>query len=87
MNDEWFNSLIITTMNTKIQTRNVQDFSRNPDRMSSGSVDHPCYLERYSRYDLEWIQFLVDSRKLKDGTHENPCEPELLPNVWNTPQH
>jgi len=73
-------------MNAKMKTMSNPELSRI-HRENYNSRENPCYLDRYSRYDLEWIQFLVDSRKLKDGTHEDPCEPEILPNVWNAPQH
>ncbi len=74
-------------MNAKMKTTIVRDVERAPSQSSSDQKAPPCSLDCYSHYDLEWIEFLIESRKRKDGMHGAKVAPEFLPNVWNIPEN
>lgn len=73
-------------MNAKMKPVSVQNFERTSSRAYDNSREASGRFDCYSRYDLEWIEFLVDSRNRKDQTQSAAAEPELLPNVWNIPR-
>ena len=74
-------------MNAKAKSTMVRDVERMPSHAGFDKKSPPCLMDCYSHYDLEWIEFFVESRKRKDGTHGAKAVPEVLPNVWNIPEH
>jgi len=73
-------------MNATMKTTIVRDLDRTPSHVKFNKDALPCCLDRYSHYDLEWIEFLIESRKRKDGRHGADDAPEDLPRVWNIPR-